>query len=420
MLATEGEAGVRGRSVAVVALACVAHILSLANNGTFPALIPLFQQEWGLTNSQSGWISGIYFAGYLLGVPVLVTATDTVEPRRIYVGSAILGGLATLAFAFLAEGFWSALVLRAVAGLGMAGTYMVGLRLVTDRLQGSQESRGASFYLASFSVGLALSTYLAGELSQESWRLAFLVAGAMTLAAVLPVMLLPPGPQRQGRSATGGHPLDLRPAVGNRTALGYNIAYACHTWELFGWRTWLVAYLAFAFAWHGQESLAGLSPTQWATLLLMLGLPASVLGNEAALRWGRRRSLTVIMIASACLAMVLGFAAFLPLEILFALLILHAVLVIADSSSLTAGAVAAATSHRGATMAVHSLLGFGFAFAAPLVAGLALDFGGPTPLGWGAAFVTLGLMAALGPLALRLLARGEPDRNAAGTAGIRD
>ena len=61
--------------------------------------------------------------------------------------------------------------------------------------------------------------------------------------------------------------------------------------------------------------------------------------------------------------MVLGFAAFLPLEILFALLILHAVLVIADSSSLTAGAVAAATSHRGATMAVHSLLGFGFAFA---------------------------------------------------------
>ena len=392
----------------VVALACLAHVLSLANNATFPALIPVFQEAWNLTNSQSGWISGIYFAGYLLGVPVLVTATDRIDPRRIYVGSAVLGGAATLAFAFLAEGFWSALLLRAVAGLGMAGTYMVGLRLVSDRLSGAQESRGASFYLASFSIGLALSTYLAGELALEGWRLAFLVAGAMTLAAVVPVLLLPPSPERLRTSATSGHLLDLRPALRNRTALGYNIAYACHTWELFGWRTWLVAFLAFAFAWHGQDRFVGLSPTEWATFLLMLGLPASVLGNEAALRWGRRRSITLIMIASGVLALTLGFATLLPLELLIALVILHAILVIADSSSLTAGAVAAARSHRGATMAVHSLLGFGFAFVAPLVAGLALDLGGPTPLGWGLALACLGLVAALGPLAFRFLAEDEP------------
>ncbi|HLS68374.1 MAG TPA: MFS transporter [Kiloniellales bacterium] len=393
------------QTVFIVGLACLAHVLSLSNQGTFPALIPLFQMEWGLTNSQSGWISGIYFAGYLLGVPVLVTATDTLDPRRIYIGSAVLGGLASLAFAELAQGFWSALLLRALAGLGMAGTYMVGLRLVTDRLQGPQQSRGASFYLASFSVGLALSTFLAGELGALQWQLAFRIAGILTLAACLPVLLLQAAPKREIPAAPG-HPLDLRPALRNRSALGYNFAYACHTWELFGWRTWLVAFLAFAFAWHGQESLGGLNPTQWATLLLMLGLPASILGNEAALRWGRRRALTLIMLSSALLACLIGFASLLPLQLLLAVVAFHAILVIADSSALTAGAVAAAPGRPGATMAVHSLLGFGFALIAPLAVGLLLDLGGQTPLGWGMALASLGLVAALGPLALKFLVRG--------------
>lgn len=392
---------------AVVALACLAQVLSLANNATFPALIPLFQAEWGLSNTRAGWIGGIFFAGYLAGVPLLVTATDSRDPRRIYLGSILLAGLATLAFALVAQGFWSALALRALAGFAMAGTFMVGLRLVTDRLQGPWESRGAAWYLASFSIGLALSTLLAGEVAAAfGWSWAFAVAGLLTLAAALPVLLLPPAPPQARPEMPEGHPLDLRPALRNRRALAYNLAYACHTWELFGWRAWLVAFLVFAFALHGREAVAGLSPTQWATVFLMLGLPASILGNEAALRWGRRRTLTLVMLASAALAALLGFAAALPPELLLALVALHGFLVMADSSALTAGAVAAATARRGATMAVHSLLGFSFAFAAPLVAGLVLDLGGGgTPLAWGLALASLGAVAALGPLALARLAR---------------
>lgn len=403
MSADEGLGATRHHHL-IVFLACLAHVLSLSNHGTFPALIPLFQAEWGLSNSQSGWVSGIYLAGYLLGVPVLVTATDSLDPRRIYLASSLWGGFATLAFALFAEGFWSALLLRALAGLGMAGTYMVGLRLVTDRLKGPRQSRGASFYLASFSIGLALSTYLAGEVAATSWRLAFTIAGLLTLAACLPVLLLPAAPSRE-TATSKAHPLDLRPALRNRPALGYNIAYACHCWELFGWRTWLVAFLAFAFTWHGQESMLGLNATQWATFLLMLGLPASILGNEAALRWGRCRSLTLIMFSSALLACLLGFLSQLPLALLFLAIALHAVLVIADSSALTAGAVAAAGSRPGATMAVHSLLGFSFAFVAPLVVGLILDLGGQTPWGWGVALGSLGLVVGLGPLALKLLVK---------------
>ncbi len=52
---------------------------------TFAALLPALQAEWGLDNSQAGWIHGIYYAGYLFAVPVLVSLTDRVDPRRMIV-----------------------------------------------------------------------------------------------------------------------------------------------------------------------------------------------------------------------------------------------------------------------------------------------------------------------------------------------
>ena len=68
-------------------------------------------------------------------------------------------------------------------------------------------------------------------------------------------------------------------------------------------------------------------------------------------------------------------------------------LIMADSSALTAGVVTRADERiRGATMAVHSMLGFGTGFVAPLVFGVVLDLGGGnlSPLAWGLAFMSLG------------------------------
>jgi MFS family permease len=65
-----------------------------------------------------------------------------------------------------------------------------------------------------------------------------------------------------------------------------------------------------------------------------------------------------------------------------------------DSAALTAGVVAAAAPHqRGATMALHSLLGFGAGFVAPVIFGVVLDLlgGEVSGLAWGGAFASLAL-----------------------------
>jgi MFS family permease len=78
-----------------------------------------------------------------------------------------------------------------------------------------------------------------------------------------------------------------------------------------------------------------------------------------------------------------------------------------DSASITAGVVGAAPGgYRGATMAVHSSIGFMGGFAGPLMFGVVLDLTGPgggTVASWGWAFAFSGLMVILGPLALALL-----------------
>ena len=81
-----------------------------------------------------------------------------------------------------------------------------------------------------------------------------------------------------------------------------------------------------------------------------------------------------------------------------------------DSASITAGVIAAAPEgYRGATMAVHSCIGFMGSFAGPLMFGVVLDLtspggiGGETVASWGWAFAFTGLVVALGPLALALL-----------------
>ena len=49
---------------------------------SFPAQQPEFQRLWTLSDSQARSISGIYFAGYVIAVPLASGLTDRVEARR--------------------------------------------------------------------------------------------------------------------------------------------------------------------------------------------------------------------------------------------------------------------------------------------------------------------------------------------------
>src|SRR5258708_19874151 len=114
-------AAVLGGGGGLVAVLCIPSVLGMLGFSSFAALLPEFQRDWGLSNTDAGWISGIFYAGYVVAVPLLVGSTDRVDPRRIYLLSFLISAAAALGYALLADGFWSALSFRALAGVGLAG-----------------------------------------------------------------------------------------------------------------------------------------------------------------------------------------------------------------------------------------------------------------------------------------------------------
>ena len=407
--------GRRGRAsgAGLMAVACAAHVLSMLGFASFPALLPGFIAEWSLSNTEAGWINGIYFGAYMAAVPVLVSLTDRVDPRRVYAFGAALAALAAFAFALLADGFWGGVAVRALAGIGLAGTYMTGLKALTDHVEERLRARAVAFYTATFSIGSASSFLLAGILAEAlGWRWAVGLVGFGPLGALAIVMLSMPASEPHHLAHSGTALLDFRPVVRNRRAFAYILAYTAHNWELFALRSWLVAFLVFAQAQHGAGALgAAWSASALAAFVTVLGLPSSVLCNELAERVGRRRLVVTVMSASAVLACLLGFLAPLPFILLFALVVLYGLTVTGDSASLTAGAVAnALPGQRGATMAAHSFVGFSGAFAGPLAFGVVLDLagGGESLLAWGLAFASSGIAVAMGPLVLLTLGRRGP------------
>jgi MFS family permease len=273
----------------------------------------------------------------------------------VLAGGSALSGLATIGFGIFADGLLSATVIWGIAGVGFAGAYMPGLKALTDRLPPGDTSRSVTLYTASFSVGVGLS-FLVAQLVAESlgWRAAFFVTGTGPFIMLAVCILLAPCKPARRHS----HLLDFAPVLRNRAALGYILGYGAHCFELYGMRTWIVAFWTFVMA--QNEGWAPLGAVSVSVGVTLLSLPASVLGNEAALRYGRHRAITIIMIASAAVALMIGFNVTASPLVLIALVLLYGITVPADSGALTSGTSAsAAPTHRGATLALHSTVGFG-------------------------------------------------------------
>ncbi len=229
---------------------CIAEIFSLSSIMYFPALLPDFQAEWGITNTEAGWINGIFYGGYAALVPLLVSLTDRVDPRRIFLLSSALGTASMIGFGWFAQGTWTAATFRLLAGISVAGIYMPGLKTLSDRITVASQSRGISFYTASFGIGTALSVFLTGLLANWiGWRWAaeIIALGPLT-GFLLFAFSVKSGklwsPDEKAMTAFW----DLRQAIRNRSAVGYMLGYAVHCWELFGFRSWLVAFLFFSLS----------------------------------------------------------------------------------------------------------------------------------------------------------------------------
>ncbi|MCG8491339.1 MAG: MFS transporter, partial [Sneathiellales bacterium] len=306
-------------------------------------------------------------------------------------------------FAFHADGFPSSLPWRFLSGAALAASYMPGLKLLTDRLPEGNQSRSIAFYTACFSTGSAVSFLLVGlaEKAFGAHQALILVLTGPPLSLLIVCLATKSKPNHSPRSWR--ELLNFGPVLRNRRTMGFVIAYFCHSWELMAMRSFVVAFLTFAATLSSPPAWMDISVI--ASIIIFLGLPSSVLGNELSLKLGRQKAILLIMFSAFFVSLFLGFSADLAFPVVVLLAALYGFVVTADSSSLTAGAVSTAPLDlKGSTLAVHSFLGFTGAMAGPVVAGMVLDAGGghTSLTAWGLTYISMGAIVLLAPVAIRM------------------
>lgn len=388
-----------GRSTAILVFGLVANLAPLL---TYATALHDIAAQWHLTAAQSGWIGGIFFAGYAAAVPLMGSAADRFEGRRLYVASAVLGAAASFAFALWAHGFAAAMALRFLGGAAFAGVHMPGLKLLVDRVTPGRQPRAAALYTSCYAVGGAASLVLAGLVDAVfGWRASFAAAGCGPLLAAAALAFLPAAQPRERAAAP--QLLDFRPVLRNPRFLAYVAAFAGNTWEVFAVRVWFVAYLAWTLGLPGNRlALPPLGVV--AGLASLAGLPVSIAVAEFAQRHGRERVIVAACLVSVAVCLALALTAGGPSPVVTALLVLVQITSFADVGALAGGAVAAADpARRGAGLALYALAGYATGFLGPVAVGIALDwFGGAaSAAGWRAAFVTIAFGSAAAACAVR-------------------
>ncbi len=386
--------------VAIIFWACAIEISSMMVLSSYPALIPILQAEWQLSNIEAGTINGLFFGGQLVTVAVVTALSDRFNAKAMYLGFLATGSGAALAFALFADGFAAAAFLRFCEGVALGGTYMPGLRILTDNVPDSHRSRATSFYTASYFLAAGLSFFLALMVEPAAgwrWAVAACAMGPL-LAFGLAIFLVPRPPRIE---SAGLKALDLRPALRNRRAVGFSFVYGLHNAELAVFSSWLVPFLAF-----GQTLAPGTGGfdadlATIAALVSIIALPASIAGNEMAHKFGRQIWIIVISVASAVTAILFGLSPAIAYGAMLAVAFLYSAMIAFDSSAITGGMLATADpARKGGTMALYSVIGFTGAGLGPPLFGLALDLGGgqQTATAWVWAFACVAVAILLQPL----------------------
>jgi MFS family permease len=378
----------------------MAEIAGMTPFSMFLALQPILQREWDLSNTTSGWIASAYYGGYMIAVPVLAGLTDRLDARTVWLGAITLAAAGAVGFGTIASGPVSAVICQAIAGAGLAGTYMPGLKLMHDRIPGVLHPRQVAFYTTSFSLGSSGSYFLIGQLIEDlSWRTA-IIAAALGPALAWLVIYVCLERVRPGSTHDDEPSGRWRDVLQSADSMRYVAAYSCHMWELFGMRAWLVPFFVFCASLHGPTFAA---PTTLAAVLALAGIPASFAGAELSARFERRHVVIALMLMSATAGLLVGLFTTHSWALILSVSLVHHALVMSDSAALTSGLVAVSPPQsRGTAMAIYSMAGFATASVASFAIGGVLDLlGGQSIVSWPLAFVVIVSSNVLGALLLR-------------------
>lgn len=383
----------------VLALLGLAELLGMSLWFAASAVSPQLRALWGLTTSETAWLTTIVQLGFVCGTAVVavLNLADLVPAGRLFSVCALLGAVANAAI-LAVPGYESALVLRFLTGFFLAGVYPPAMKMIATWFR-SQRGLAIGVIVGALTIGKA-TPYLVRAIPHVGLRPVVLAAsGGALVAALLVAFGYRDGPfPFTPRPFSWSHVGDVVRVREWRLATG---SYLGHMFELYAFWTWIPAFLAASVAARAHGGFRGprlISLLAFTTIAV--GGFGSVWGGMFADKRGRERLVTIslFMSGSCCLLSGLLFAG--PLWVLGALAMTWGFFVIADSAQFSTLVTESVPTHAvGTALTVQTSLGFLLTMLPMQVVPLLAQ-----RTGWQWAFAILALGPVAGIAAIRRLA----------------
>jgi MFS family permease len=342
----------------VLALLGIAELFAMSLWFSASAVAPQLRSIWGLTPSESGWLTTIVQLGFVFGTAFIAIGNfaDTIPAAALFSSSALLGAAANAAI-LAVPGYRYALVTRFLTGFCLAGVYPPAMKMASTWFR-AERGLAIGVIVGALTVGKAMP-YLVHAIPHLGLRT---VVVTVSVAALLGALLVATG-YRDGpfpfaaRPFSWGHVADVVSVRKWRLA---TTSYLGHMFELYAFWTWIPAFLAASIAASaGGRFRAPRLISLLAFTTIAIGGAGAVWGGLFADKRGRDRLVAISLFVSGACCLLSGFVYGGPLWLLGALAMAWGFFVIADSAQFSALVTESVPPHAvGTALTIQTSLGF--------------------------------------------------------------
>lgn len=284
-------------------LLSIAELFGMALWFSGSAVVPALSREWNLSSGQVSWLAIAVQLGFVAGTLLSATLNlaDIITTRHLFAVSALLGALTNAFFGLYVNQPETAILLRFLTGVCLAGVYPPGMKLMATWFR---ERRGMALGVLVGALTMGKATpYLVNALGSSNWRVnVFFVSLLAVFGGLIVLLFVSDGPH-----ALPPATFDLTQIVKvfrNRGVRLASFGYFGHMWELYAMWIWIPVMIRASVATQGGNPILA---EIGSFLVIGAGAIGCVVAGLVADRAGRTIVTSWAMAISGSCCLLVGF-----------------------------------------------------------------------------------------------------------------